>query len=64
MNPKFKVGDRVKRLANKHIVGAEILEVIITASRIIYHIKYDEGPSFENDGTGYWTQECLNFYNK
>jgi hypothetical protein len=60
--PKFVVGQRVKRIEDRAIVGAVVLEVVPSTSIIFentYHIQYDEGPTEGNDGTGWWPENSL-----
>ena len=63
MDPKFTVGQRVKRIEDREIVGAEVLEILpltnIGETEYMYKIKYDEGPSNGNDGTGFWPETSL-----
>lgn len=63
MDPLFTVGQRVKRKEDREIVGAEVLEVSsilnMNGTEYIYKIKYDEGPSEGNDGTGFWPENAL-----
>ena len=58
--PKFIAGERVKRLEDREITGAVVLEVIeIETGGFIYHIQYDEAISPGNDGTGWWYEDNL-----
>ncbi len=61
--PKFIVGQRVKRIENREIVGATVLQVICHNSRVVdeysYEIQYDEGPIEGSSGTGWWPESCL-----
>jgi hypothetical protein len=66
--PKFVVGQRVKRIENKEIVGAVVLDVVVLDNKIhhvhhgckySYQIQYDEGPCGNNDGTGWWSENYL-----
>jgi len=60
--PKFIVGQRVKRIEDRPIVGAVVLEIMPFMSfdkEYNYKIQYDEGPSNGNDGTGLWPENSL-----
>lgn len=60
--PKFVVGQRVKRIENREIVGATVLQVVHTIEisyNYTYQIQYDEGASGLNDGTGWWPEDSL-----
>jgi hypothetical protein len=59
-NPKFAVGQRVKRIEERESVGATVLEFIEANDTFVYRIQYDEG-SLGNghDGTGWWMEETL-----
>ena len=63
MNRKFTVGQRVKRIEDREIVGAEVLEIstviFMNETEYMYKIKYDEGQSNGNDGTGFWPEHAL-----
>jgi hypothetical protein len=58
--PKFEVGERVKRIENREITGAIVLEITeLESDEPIYYIKYDEGPGIGHDGTGWWSENNL-----
>ena len=60
--PKFVVGQRVKRIEDREIVGAVVLVVVHNSEisyEYSYQIQYDEGQSGDNDGTGWWPENCL-----
>ena len=63
--PKFVVGQRVKRIEDKEIVGAVVLDVVVLDDKIhygcnySYKIQYDEGRYGNNDGTGWWHENSL-----
>lgn len=60
--PKFVVGQRVKRIEDREIVGAVVLQVVPGINIILetsYQIQYDEGPTEGNDGTGWWPESSL-----
>ena len=60
--PKFVVGQRVKRIEDREIVGAVVLQVVPSINIILensYQIQYDEGPTGGNDGTGWWPESSL-----
>lgn len=58
--PNFEVGERVKRIENREITGAIVLEICeLESDDFIYHIKYDEGPGIGHDGTGWWGENFL-----
>jgi hypothetical protein len=63
--PKFVVGQRVKRLEDKEIVGAVVLDVVVLDDKshygcnCSYQIQYDEGRYGNNDGTGWWSENSL-----
>jgi hypothetical protein len=59
MEPKFRVGQRVKRLEDKDVVGAIVLELAELNDSFSYNIQYDEGVSQGNDGTGWWPEGSL-----
>lgn len=50
--PKFAVNDRVRRIEDREVVGATVLEVD-AESDIFYRIGYDEG------GEGWWPEDSL-----
>jgi hypothetical protein len=62
---KFAVGQKVIRV-NENL-GAVVLEVVATGQgtsfgdldNYTYHIKYDEGMTSGNDGTGWWPESSL-----
>ncbi len=60
--PKFVVGQRVKRIEDIEIVGAIVLQVVHINEigyNYTYQLQYDEGASGGNDGTGWWPEICL-----
>ena len=60
--PKFVVGQRVRRIEDREIVGAVVLQVVETGETMYnytYQLQYDEGQSGGNDGTGWWPEICL-----
>jgi len=59
MAPKFIVGQRVKRLEDKEVVGALVLDTTEMNESFSYNIQYDEGQSAGNNGTGWWPESCL-----
>lgn len=59
-SPLFFIGQRVKRIEDRPVVGALVLDYIETNETVVYHIQYDEGPEEgKHDGTGWWSQDCL-----
>ena len=53
MDAKYQIGDRVKRIENRTVVGAVVTAVENGPDGWIYEIDYDEG------GSGWWPEECL-----
>lgn len=64
---KFVVGERVKIINYEERTAALVLEVISneesgyneSSYSYSYKIKYDEGSTLGNDGTGYWPENSL-----
>jgi hypothetical protein len=59
MAPKFIVGQRVKRLEDKEVVGALVLDTTEVNESFSYNIQYDEGQTAGTNGTGWWPESCL-----
>ena len=59
--PKFSIGQKVFRTSEN--APAVVLSIESTPHDInckyVYNIKYDEGASTGNDGTGYWPENSL-----
>ena len=59
--PKFSIGQKVFRTSEN--APAVVLSIESTPHDInckyVYNIKYDEGASPGNDGTGYWPENSL-----
>lgn len=60
--PKFGLGQQVIRIVDDK--KGKILEIIKSSSPSLddyfyYLLKYDEGEGEGNDGTGYWSENCL-----
>ena len=59
--PKFSIGQKVFRTSEN--APAVVLSIESTPhdinSKYVYNIKYDEGASPGNDGTGYWPENSL-----
>lgn len=52
--PLFNVGDRVDRIEDREVTGATVLNIHISGDLVSYEIQYDEG------GSGWWPENCLN----
>lgn len=59
MEPKFVVGQRVKRLENRDVVGAVVLKVVESDDSYSYKIQYDEGKTNNSPGCGWWSEDSL-----
>lgn len=59
--PKFTIGQKVIRTNENAPAVVLSIETIPNNSscKYVYNIKYDEGPSLGNDGTGYWPENSL-----
>ena len=59
--PKFTIGQRVIRIHEN--LGAVVIAIIennnIIMGDILYCIRYDEGVTTGNDGTGWWPEDSL-----
>jgi hypothetical protein len=50
----YKVGDRVRRIEDREVVGATILQIVDMGSMgYSVELQYDEG------GTGWWPVSCI-----